>query len=109
MSLISVSWTLYKSPGVWDKFDLDSIIDKGYLLFRFNDKFRYLGIEELPQEPLTENRHINMQFLENKKRNIISGTFLLSILEIRNSVRQIVTCALYIFLILMAKMRMATY
>ena len=30
MSLISVSWTLFEAPGLWDKFDLDSTLgDKG--------------------------------------------------------------------------------
>ena len=24
--LISVSWTLFKPPGLWDKFDLDSML-----------------------------------------------------------------------------------
>ena len=28
MSVISVSWTLFKSPGLWDKFDFDSILGK---------------------------------------------------------------------------------
>ena len=28
-SLISGSWTLSKSPGLWDKFDLDFILGKG--------------------------------------------------------------------------------
>ena len=47
MSLISLSWTLFKSPGLWDKFDC--ILSKGDQLFKFIGKFRYLGIENLPQ------------------------------------------------------------
>ena len=29
ISLVSVSWTLFRSPGLWDKFDLDCILCKG--------------------------------------------------------------------------------
>ena len=50
ISLISLSWTLLKSPGLWDKFDLDCILVKGDQLFTFMGKFRYLGIEDLPQD-----------------------------------------------------------
>ena len=28
MFLMSISWTLFRSPGLWDKFDLDSILCK---------------------------------------------------------------------------------
>ena len=48
MSLISLSWTLFESPGLWYKFDLDCILSKGDQLFKFIGKFRYLGIENLP-------------------------------------------------------------
>ena len=50
MPLISLSRTLFKSPGLSDKFDLDCILGKGDQLFKFIGKFRYLGIEDLPQE-----------------------------------------------------------
>ena len=33
-SLISVSWTLFRSPGRWDKLDLDGILGKGDQLFK---------------------------------------------------------------------------
>ena len=29
MSLVSVSWTLFICPGLWDVFDLDYILRKG--------------------------------------------------------------------------------
>ena len=48
MSLISVSWALFKSPGLWDKFNLDSILGKGEQLLELIGKFRYLGMEDLP-------------------------------------------------------------
>ena len=43
MLLISVSWTLFKSPGLWNKFDLDCILGKGDQIFKFIGRFRYLG------------------------------------------------------------------
>ena len=49
ISLISMSWILFKSPGLlWDKFDLDSILGKVDQLFKIISKFRYLGMEGLP-------------------------------------------------------------
>ena len=96
MSLISLSWTLFKSPGLWEKFDLDCILGKGDQLFKFIGKFRYLGIEDLPQEFLIENSLINVQFLENKTGEITAGAYLLSIAKIVNSVQHIGTGALLI-------------
>ena len=29
MSLMSVTWTLFRSPGMWDKFDSEYILGKG--------------------------------------------------------------------------------
>ena len=65
MSLMSINWTLFRSPGLWDKFDFDWILGKGDQLFKFMGKFRYLGMEDLPQEFLVENSSINMEFLES--------------------------------------------
>ena len=95
-------------------------IVKGDQLFKFIGKFRYLGMEDLPQEFSVENCSINVEFLENKTGEITAGAYLLSVVEIRNSVRQIGAGALlfvnkfgetiqqYIYLILILKMRMAT-
>lgn len=52
MSLISVTSKLFKSAGPWDKLDLLGKVDA---LFKFIAKFRHLGIEDLPQDFLTEN------------------------------------------------------
>ena len=35
MSLISVTWTLFRSSGMWNRFDLDCILGKGDQLFQF--------------------------------------------------------------------------
>ena len=49
MSLMSVNWILFRSLGMWDTFDLDFILGKGDQLFKSIIKFRYLGMEDLPQ------------------------------------------------------------
>ena len=99
MTLFSLIWTfsvssLFKSPGLWDKFDLDCILRKGDQLFEFNGKFRFNGKFNLPQEYLIENVSVNVKFLENKIGEITAGEYFLSITEIVNSVDQIWTAAL---------------
>ena len=96
MSLISVSWTLFRSPGRWDKLDLDDILGKGDQLFKSLGKFRYLGMEDLPQEFFLEGFAVNMQFLEIKTGKIAGGVYLLSFVEVVNSVQQIGTGGLLI-------------
>ena len=49
MSLISVTWTLFRSPGMRDTFDLDCVFGKVDQLSKSIGKFRYLKIEDLPQ------------------------------------------------------------
>ena len=56
MSLMSVCWTLFKSVSIWDSFDLDRILQKGDLLFKSVNNYRYLGMEDLPQEFLLKIR-----------------------------------------------------
>ena len=64
MSVITVIWTLFRSPGQWKKLDLDGLLGKGDQLFKSLNRFRYLGIENLLQEFSIQG--LNMQFLENK-------------------------------------------
>ena len=52
-------------------------------------------MEDLPQLFLIEDFVVNVQFLENKAREIIGGTHLLSIIHITNSVQQIETGSLF--------------
>ena len=73
VSLMSVTWTLFRSPGLREIFDLDSILGKGDQLFRFIGNFRYLGMEDLIQELLVENSSINVEFLENNTGNYSWG------------------------------------
>ena len=91
MPLISVTWALFRSPGMWDTFDLDCVLGKGGQLFKSIGKFRYLGMEDLPQVFLVKNSSINVEFLENKTGEITAVVYLISISEIVNGVQQIVT------------------
>ena len=95
MPLMSINWTLFRSPGLWDKFDFDWVLGKGDQLFKFMGKFRYLGMEDLPQEFLVENSPIT-GFLENKTGEITAGAYLTSISKIVNGVQQIGASALVI-------------
>ena len=46
MSLISVSWTLFKSSGLLHKLNFDCILGKKNQLFKFIGKLRYFGMDE---------------------------------------------------------------
>ena len=67
MSLMSVCWTLLKSASIWDSFEslVGCILQKGDLLFKSLSNYRYLGMEDLPQEFFIENSSINVEFLNN--------------------------------------------
>ena len=73
ISVISVSWTLFKSPGLWYKFDLHSILGKVDQLFKIIGKFRYLGMEDLPQEFSIESCPINVEFLDRRQQENKTG------------------------------------
>ena len=45
MSLMSVCWTLFKSKRIWNSPDLDYILQKRDLLFKYLDYYRYLRIK----------------------------------------------------------------
>ena len=96
MSLMSVCWTLFKSESISDSFDLDYILQKEDLLFKSLNKYRYLGIENLPHEFYTENLSVNVEFLNIRAGEITAGTYLVSITEIVTDCQQIGTGALLI-------------
>lgn len=52
---------------------LDFILGKEDQLFKFISIFRFLVAEDLPQDFLTESSTINMEFLENKTREIVNS------------------------------------
>ena len=96
ISLDSVSWTLFRSPGLCYKFDLDCILAKGDQLFKFIGQFRYLKTEDLPNELFIENSSVNVEFLENKTGEITTGVYLLSVVEVVINIQQTGTDALLI-------------
>ena len=65
-----------KSPGQWNKLDMVSTSGKEDQLFKYLDKFRYLGIEDLPQQIFIEGFTVKVQFLENKTGEITAGRYL---------------------------------
>ena len=99
MSLMSITWKLFRSPGLWDIFDLYSILGKGDQLLKFIGKFRYLGMEDLLQEFLVENSFLNVEFLENNTGKITAKAYLISISEIVSGFQQIGAGALLVVLI----------
>ena len=96
MSLMSISQTFFRSPGRQDKLDLEDILGKGDRVFKFLDNFRYLGMEDLPQEFFLGSFAVNVLFLEIKMGEITAAAYLLRIVENVNSVQQIGTGALFI-------------
>lgn len=68
---------------------MDSTIGKEGQFFKYLDKFRDLGIEDLPQQILIEGFAVNVQFLENKTGEIIAVAYLRSIVEFISTVQQI--------------------
>ena len=72
MSLMSVCWILFKSVSIWNSFDLDFILQKGDILFKYLNNYRNLGMEDLPQEIFIENLSINVEFLNIRKTKIRS-------------------------------------
>ena len=98
MSLMSVCWTLLKSASIWDSFEslVGCILQKGDLLFKSLSNYRYLGMEDLPQEFFIENSSINVEFLNNRTGEITTGAYLVSITEIVSDCPQIGTGALLI-------------
>lgn len=55
ISLMSIAWTLFGSPGLWNKSDLYSILGKRDQMSKLIGKFRYLGMEKLQQKFFLEN------------------------------------------------------
>ena len=94
MSLIS--WTLFKSQKLWDKFGLDSMLGKSDQLFKVIGKFKYLCMEDLRQIFLIKNFSINVVFLDNETGEITTETYLLCITDIENSVQRFGAGALFI-------------
>lgn len=68
---------MFKSPGQWDQFDEDYLLEKRDQSFKYIDKYWCLGIKDLPEQL--------------KTGKIIAEVYLLSTAEIVNGVQQIGT------------------
>lgn len=90
MSIMSISWTLFKLLHFWNLIDLDSISQKGDELLKSFNEFRYLGVEDLPNGFLID-------FLENRTGKITVGAYLVYLIEIVSSCQQARSGALLIF------------
>ena len=71
-------------------------LGKGDQLFKFIGQFRYNWIEDSPPEFLIEISSIKVEFQENKAGEITTPEYLLSIVEIVNSVHEVGTDALFL-------------
>ena len=96
MLLMSVWWALFKSGSIWDSFDLDSTLQKEDLMFKSLNNYRYLGMEDLPQEFFIENSSINIEFLNDRNGEITAGAYLVSVTEMASDCQQLGTVALLI-------------
>ena len=96
ITLMSVCSTSFKSSSIWNSFDLDCILQKGGLLLKSLNKYRYLEMKDLSQEFLIDNSAINVEFLNNRTGEITGGAYFASITEILSDCQQISTGALLI-------------
>ena len=94
--LMSVCWILFKSVSIWNSFDLDCILRKGNILFKYLNNYRYLGMEDLPQWIFIENVSINVEFVNIRTTEITAGAYLVSATDIVRDCQQIDTGALVI-------------
>ena len=79
---------------MWDSFDLDSILQKTDHLFKSLNNYRYLGMEDLPQEVF--NSSINVEFPNNVTGEITAGAYLVSITEVVSDFQQTDTGSLLV-------------
>ena len=66
-SLFSVAFTLVKTPGYWDRKDLDFILENGNRIYKGLNTNRYLMVPELPRQILLfESQIVQVEFKTNK-------------------------------------------
>ena len=82
MSLTAVCWSLIKSISRWDGIDLDQTLGKGDELFKSLNKFKLLGVQDLPTKIEIYSHSIDIALLENRTGEITSSTYLTSIGDI---------------------------
>ena len=65
--LFSVAFTLVKTPGYWDRKDLDFILENGNIIYKGLNTNRYLMVPELPRQILLfESQIVQVEFKTNK-------------------------------------------
>ena len=94
VTYVSLLDIIYKSSSIWYTFDLDWILQKGHLLFKSLNNGRYLGT--LSKEFLIEYSSVNIEFINNRTRDLIAGACLVSVTEIVSDCEQIYTGAVLI-------------
>lgn len=79
-SLFSLAFLLVKTPGSWDVFDLDYILEQGDKIDKELNKNSYLMFSELPHEIFSLDITFDFEFLGNKFRllhyNSVCGTLI---------------------------------
>ena len=70
ISLMVVYWSLIKSISRWDSNDLDQILRKDDELFKSLNKFKLLGVENLPTEIEIHSHSIDVALLQNRTSEI---------------------------------------
>ena len=82
MSLLLVCWTLFMSVSIWDALGLNCILQKGNVLFKSLNNYRYFGMEDLPQEFFIGTLLVNVECLNIRTGEITAGAYLVSITDI---------------------------
>ena len=77
---MSVCLTLFKCANIYS-FNLDCILQKGDLLLKSLNSYRYLWIEDLPHKFFLEHLSVNVEYLKNGIGGITARAYLVSITE----------------------------
>ena len=58
-------------------------------MLKYFDNYKYLGMEDLPQEILIEHYSINVVFINNRTRQMTAGAYIVHVTEIVSDCRQL--------------------
>ena len=75
ISLMAVCWSLIKSISRWNSIDLDQVTGKGDELFKPLNKFKLLGVVDLPTKIEIYSHLIDAALLENRTGEITSSIY----------------------------------
>ena len=95
MSLMALSWTLFKNVAYWNCSDVDTILKNGDNVYKNLNVFRLLDVDELPRQISTiKGDIVNISFLTNKTGEILLRVYLISVEEIVSNSKDFGTGAL---------------